>query len=433
MRTALAETLEKDLEQLTSEISRLDSEVVTKEAAAEQVVSEIRESGTNPLTDEDAFTRVDDAYKAADLPREEASRLRQRRERVMEMLGKSRPAPHRPALGGGGGWANRAIAALHSSPSYQALSKAGAFESEISRIEIPGVEALSRDEALAFLNGGKVGAAVADIGAMVPDDQRLFPPVEFPARPPRVLDLIPKSTTDSDTVIYVEETTRTDAAAETALGTAAAEATYVYTSRTVNVRDITHFTPAHKRNLADQGQARALLENRLGSGVIRRLETQVIGGDGAGENIRGILNTSGIGTVAKGAEPRIETLHKAITLVRLALFAEPDNIILHPTDYEEVVFEKDANGAYLLGPAALQTSRTIWGFPTMPTAAETLGTGLIGNFSEGAMLWLRAGLMLSASDSHSDFFTKRQVALLAELRAAFAAWQPKAFATATGI
>jgi HK97 family phage major capsid protein len=304
-------------------------------------------------------------------------------------------------------------------------------------VELPLVEVLSRDETVRLLrSGGRVGHAVADVGALVPPDERRFPPVPIPVRSVRVTELIQTTTTDSDRIDYVEEILRTDAAAETAAGDLAPEASYDYENRQALVKDITHFTPAHKRNLADEGQIRGLLEGRLASGVERRFETQVVNGDGLGDNLTGILNTNNIGSIARDAlnnERRLEALHRGITIVRLALFAEPDAIGLHPSDYEQVVFERDDNGAYLLGPASQQTSRTVWGFPAVITSAFLENTGLVGNYREGAIAWIRSGTAISASDSHADFFRRRQVALLAEMRAAFAAWQPRAFCEVTAL
>jgi hypothetical protein len=59
-----------------------------------------------------------------------------------------------------------------------------------------------------------------------------------------------------------------------------------------------------------------------------------------------------------------------------------------------------------------------------PVATE--GTGLLGYWPD-ATLWVRSGVSLSVSDSHSDYFTKRQVAILAEMRGAFSVQRPGAF------
>lgn len=430
-------TLEKDLEQLGKEIRRLDGEADQAEAKADKMVEEMRSEGIEPLNDKDAFEKVDSAYREADELREEASVLRQRRERFLDRQPDSREG--RIGDGRAPGWAG-ATDALLKSEAYQRLKEVGAFTSGAAQagIELAVGEVVDRDQTLAMLRSGfgsQMRAATADVDDMVAPDLRLVPPVTEPVRPIRVTQLVMNSTTDSDQVDYVEQTTRTDAAAETAPGTAYGEATYVFAEKQAPVRDIGHFSPAHRRNLADEGQIRGIIEGQLAYGVEARLESQIVSGDGTGQNLTGILNTTGIGSIARGTSPeekRLEAIHRGITTVRLGLFMEPDAIGIHPSDYEETVFEKDDNGQYLLGPASQQTSRTIWGFPTSITTAFPENTTLVGAYRMGATLWLRSGVSLRASESHSDYFTKRMVALLAELRAAFAAIQPDAFCEVTG-
>jgi len=428
-------SLESELRELGETIRRIDAEAADKHEAADKIVSDYKEQGTNPLLDKDAFEVVDKAFLEADELREQASALRQRRETVMGHLGSKSPAVQRAESANEHRADALASAAekFMGSPEYERLLESNAFEGSTARVELPKVEIMSRDQTVRALSAGGMMAATADVASIVVDDFRRDFIVPVPVRMVKLLDLIQVTTTDSDQVDFIEETTRTDAAAETAPGTAAAEATYVYTNRQAPVRDITHFTPAHRRNLADAGQIRALLEGRLQNGVERRLESQLVSGDGAGENLRGILNTSGIASVARGTDPRIEAIHKGVTQTRLNFFGEPDALLLHPSDYEEAIFEKDANGAYLLGPASQQESRTMWGFPTSVSTVIAQNTSLVGNFQQGAVLWVRSGVSVSASDSHASFFTERRVALLAELRAAFAAWQPKAFAAVTGM
>ena len=425
--------LESDLRKLTDEIRRLEGEADQAEARADKLVADIRESGTEPLLDKDAFEKVDAAYKEADALREEASQLRQRRERVMNR------APRRSDNGHPSGTRSQdLVRALMESEEYRRLADLGAFTSGSTQpvgIEIPVGEVVSREATLQMVRGGFARGFRADtavVDDMVAPDLRLVPPVETPVRQIRVTQLVNVTTTDSDMVTYVRQTTRTDAAAETAPGTAYSEASYVFEDVDAPVRDIGHWTPVHRRNLADEGQIRGVIEGQLANGVERRLEAQVVAGDGDGQNLTGILETDGIGSIVRDVsspgESRLEAIHRGITAIRLGLFGEPDAIGIHPTDYEQVIFEKGTDGHYLLGPASQQTSRTVWGFPTAITTAFPAGTVLVGNFREGATLYLRAGVSLRASESHSTLFTERRVAILAELRAAFAVPLPEAFA-----
>lgn len=424
--------LEQELRELSSRISDIDKEAAEKTEAAEKIVADYREKGVNPLMDKDAFGIVDAAYKEADGLKDESNELRERAQTVMERLGKtSESAKKRTRL------AQAPVDVLMSTPEYHRLKETDSFVSAGARIELPGVEIASREQVIrSFRTGGNLFAATADVGDMVDEDQRRYPPIPIPVRQVRIPDLITMSTTDSDLVKFVRETLRTDAAAETALGTAYSEASYAYEEDEAAVKDIGHFTPAHRSNLADRGQIQALLEGRLQNGVSRRFESQVVSGDGTGQNLTGILETSGVPSIERNltTESRLDFLHRAITAVRLSLFDEPDAIGLHPSDYHDCVIEKASTaGTYQLGGAGNQEVRSIWGFPAAVTSVFPEGTGLVGNYREGAVAWVRAGVSVRASDSHEDFFTRRMVALLAEMRAAFAVWQTQAWCIAEDI
>lgn len=419
-------TLEAELRALNTAVQRLDGERQTAFDAAESLVAAEREAGRDPTVGE-SFDKVDGAYRVADDLAEQVAQRRASADRLMRMLGHtretSRPGPVSSI--------DSVVAAIMGTPEYRRLAEASDNFRGNVHVELPGVEVVSRASLVQALRGGlPLFAATADVGAMIAPDERRFPPQPIPVRTPRVLDLVTVSTTNSNAIDWVKETLRDDVAAETALGTAYDEASYEYELETSLVRDIGHFTPAHRSNLADEGQLQALLTGRLETGVNLRLDSQMVSGDGNGENLTGILNTDGIGYVERnttGDERILEVIHRGITKIRLTLFAEPDAIGIHPSDYEKAVFEVGTDGQYLLGPASQATARTIWGFPAIVNAVFPEHTALPGNYKTGAVAWLNSGVTVRASDSHEDFFTRRMVALLAELRAAFAAWQPRAF------
>ena len=428
--------LEQQLRETNAQIRKLETEAGEAKVTADARVAELQEAGQNPGLDKELFTEVDELYKLADGPAQEAQEMRQRADSLMQRLGSSNgKANHRESIIRQG-----AVDRIMESPEYKRLAETGAFASGQGRIELPGTEVVGRDELVQSLRAHSpmfpaMFGATVDGEPMIPIDQRLFPPVPIPVRQIRVLDLITMATTNSDKVDYVEETVRTDAAAETAKGTAYGEAEYDYVRREAVVRDIGHFVPAHRSNLADQGQLQSLLEGRLQTGVQLRLESQIVGGNGIGENLKGILNTSGIAFVDRdvtNTERLVEVIHRGITQVRINLFGEPDAIGIHPSSWEAVLFEKaTSTGLYVIGGVegvAGPTAMTLWGLPVVVSTVFPTGTALVGNYRDGAVAWVRSGVSVRASDSHEDFFTKRMVALLAEMRSAFAAWQPRAFA-----
>lgn len=400
-------------------------------ADADKVKAEIMESGADLATDKDAFTKVDEAYLASDAVRDEISDLRTREARLMEIVGEKvadlKDSPERREARNIG---ERFLA----SAEYKNLRASGRLESAAPVGSTAPVEVTTRDETVDGLRlRTTVDNSSGSGGGVIWSDRREDLIVPVPVRQIRLLDLVTVSTTDTDTIEWVKETTMTDAAAETAYGTAAPEAAYGYTKQSTTVKRIPHFVPATKGSLMDGGRLQSLLENRLLRGVRLRLEAQVLSGDGTGENLTGILSTSGIGSQALGALSHFDAVHKAITNVRINYLADDPNAIgLHPTDYEKVILEKDANGNYVHGRAASEGSvQTIWGLVPVVSTLFSVGTPLVGYYPE-AELAVRTGVSVSASDSHSDFFTKGLVALLAELRAGFFLPQPKAFCKITG-
>ncbi|MCP3857012.1 MAG: phage major capsid protein, partial [Actinomycetia bacterium] len=127
-------------------------------------------------------------------------------------------------------------------------------------------------------------------------------------------------------------------------------------------------------------------------------------------------------------------LHKAITVVRIALEDDITAFGLHPTDYEGLALTKSADGQYLNGSGWQNaTPRTIWGYPSVVSTVFTAGTGMVGNWAAGAILWVRMGLQLEISSEHGNFFREGMLALMSTTRVAFGVPRPAAFCEVTGL
>jgi HK97 family phage major capsid protein len=254
------------------------------------------------------------------------------------------------------------------------------------------------------------------------------------SRTPRVIDLVDRRTTNSGTVEYVRDTSAAapGAAAEVAEAGAKPEATITLEVVTDSVRTIAEWVNITRQAADDADQVRAHVERLLQHHVLVRLDSQIINGNGTAPNIRGILNTSGINTEAPGAaEARIITIRKAMTDVEVAEFA-PDGVVLHPLDWEKVELSTDSNGMFRVSPNVQNAmSPRIWGLTVVSTTAIASGTGLVGAFRIGAILWMRDEVRLLVTDSHASNFTSNILTLLAELRAALSVPFPKAFSAIT--
>lgn len=439
------ELLERQVDELRAEITAEETKAREMKEAVDTDRDERAEAGVNFMLDEELFNDFDARYREADEHKVNAMKLRERLESVLARAaseqGRGGPGPGRPL--------NReerrsfeqiARRYIESEP-YKRLCDSGVLASAGARINHDPVQVLERGDPLE--GGGLLDALrqrttvnVGDAGAVVPIDQQLWPPVEIPVRQVRLLDLISMVTTESDMVNFVQQTVRSDFAAETPYGTVAPEADYEFALKQASVKRVPQFIPATKDVLADQGQLQGLLQDQLMMGVRLKLEAQFLAGAGASftdTQFQGILNASGIGSVTyqsgtgHTSEYQLDVYHRAMTTIRLTLFADPTAIVAHPTDYEWAVLKRDAYGRYLFEPNTEDDFNSIWGLNTVISPVISQGSALVGDFKQGARMWLRTGLSVTASTEHLDFFTRGMVAILAEMRAAFAVIQPRAF------
>lgn len=250
---------------------------------------------------------------------------------------------------------------------------------------------------------------------------------------PTVASLFPQGQTSQIAIPYMEETTATNTAAETAEGGQKPEAALAFTEKTSPVRKIAVFLPVTDELFADVPAMRSYVENRLRTFVIQREDGQLLNGDGVAPNLRGILNTAGIQTQAKGADPVPDALFKAITKIGVNAFLDASGVVMHHNDWQDIRLLRTADGIYIWGNPSDAGPERVWGLPIVKTTRIAEGTALVGAFRDAAQIFRRSEISFAVSDSHSDFFIKNLLALRVEERLALVVFRPNAFCTVTGI
>ena len=252
-------------------------------------------------------------------------------------------------------------------------------------------------------------------------------------RPFTIRDVVSIRQTNSDTVEYVRQSTRTNAAAPVPEATTTdttgdedsvkPESAMAFAKVTAPVRTIAHWAPATKRALSDAAQLRGLIDQELRDGLREEEEDQIVNGDGTGENLEGIATVS-TQTQAWDTD-LLTTTRKARTKVRVTGRSQATAYLLNPADWERIdLLQDNENRYYFGGPMQLGTP-TLWGLPVVESEAVTSGVGYVGDFRK-CILWDREQANISVSDSHSDFFIRNMVAILAEERVAFGITRPTA-------
>ena len=256
--------------------------------------------------------------------------------------------------------------------------------------------------------------------------------VPFPTVAPRISDIIPTITTKSNAWVWMEETTFSDNAGTVLEGAAKPEATLALTERTAQIRKVAVWIAATSEQLEDQESMQEYIDSRLGYMVQRKVDTQIVSGDGIAPNMLGILSTPGIGTQAKGTDPTPDAIAKAMTKVRDA-GGEPSAVLLNPADHQEILLLRTTDGIYIStgGPWDSGPAR-IWGVPVIISSSVPSGTGIVGDFANFTRLIVRKGLTSQIGYKNDDF-VKNLKTFLAEIRLTFVALRPSCLVTVTGI
>lgn len=191
------------------------------------------------------------------------------------------------------------------------------------------------------------------------------------------------------------------------------------------VKTIAVWIPATKRALSDAAQIRGIIDQELHDDLMEELEDQLLNGNGVGENFTGVFNTAGILTQAWDTD-LLTTSRKAITYLQVTGRSRATAWVLHPEDWETVELLQDGENRYYWGGPMVQGRAQLWSIPVVTSQSLTQGTALLGDFRKG-VIWDREAASIQVSDSHSDFFIRNMVAILAEMRAAFGVIRPSAF------
>ncbi len=262
-------------------------------------------------------------------------------------------------------------------------------------------------------------------------------------QPLMIADLFAQGTTNSLTVRYIQEDSFTNAATAVAEGAAKPESTLNVSEVDATVRKIAVWTKVTDEMLADFDQISSYINARLAYMVQGLEDNHLLNGTGNTNQIKGILQFTGIQTVSGAANP-LDGVLKAISYVRGANgagFGEPDAIIMNPKDWMNAKLTKDQNLQYygggpfsgIYGAGMYSNVYNMWGLPCVVTTAIAQGTALVGAFRAGAQIFRRKGLTIESTNSNEDDFKLNLVMIRAEERLALACYQPNKFCTVTGI
>jgi len=286
----------------------------------------------------------------------------------------------------------------------------------------------------------------ASAGALVQPQRRAD--VVIPAqRTAFIRDLLTSIPTSSNAVEVMRENVFTNSAApqqpgsaSTAIGAgefqAKAESNLTYELVTVPVRTMAHWIAASRQVLTDAPMLQRLVDTKLMYGLNLLSDTQLLYGAGTNQSLTGLMVDSGVSTVGEIATgtsaadlpgAMLNHIRSAITKCQTFEYYNINGLVVNPIDWETLETAKGSDGHYIWVTVPNGGEQRLWRVPVIVSNAMAQGDFLLGDWTMGATIYDREQMDIRVSESHSDYFVKNGVAILAEERYGFGIELPKAF------
>jgi HK97 family phage major capsid protein len=239
--------------------------------------------------------------------------------------------------------------------------------------------------------------------------------------------------TTSNAIEYTKEASFTNAAAEAAEGAAKAESALTWSLVNMPVSTVAHWIKISRQLAMDNVALAAYVEARMRYGVQRKVETQLVSGDGTAPNISGFLDTGNF-TAHGYADAALGTILKKLVLIRkiigdleVAGYA-PSAIVMNPADWATVEIDLLVAGTSNAARVAYDEAGNprLFGVPVVKSVGMTADTFAVGDFRQHGNIYDREGVVVQMSESDSDNFTKNLITLRAERRLALTSEVPAA-------
>lgn len=249
-----------------------------------------------------------------------------------------------------------------------------------------------------------------------------------PKRDLKIRDLMNVQGTTSNAISYVVETGFTNNAGIAPEKSLKPTSDLTFDLETASVKTIAHWIPASRQIVADAPQVMNYVDNRLTYGLAYTEESQLLWGDGTGDNILGIMtnpNIQNVGGIRTG-DTMIDHIRRSVTRAQLAGYPAT-GVVLHPLDYEAIELQKTTYGEYIWVSVVDGGVPRLWRLPVVQSNSMTQGDFLVGAFGLAGQIWDREQANIRISEHHSDYFARNMLAILCEERLALTIYRPEAF------
>ena len=183
-------------------------------------------------------------------------------------------------------------------------------------------------------------------------------------------------------------------------GTAKPEAVITPTPHTESLETYAHWAAITRQALEDLPRIQSIVETQLRGGLLRKIEADTAAALTAETGFTEVTNPD-----------LIAGIRIAIGTVQDAGYANPSTVVLNPADWAEIDLAVMGNAN--LTPVS---QSGVWGVRIVAASAIPAGTAYVGALDTAVTLFDRGVSNVFVSDSHSDYFVKNILLVLAETR-----------------
>ena len=239
----------------------------------------------------------------------------------------------------------------------------------------------------------------------------------------RIADLLTQIPISSNAWDFTRELAFTNNAAETAEGAAKPETDLTFELQTVNIRTIAHWIKASNQILADAPAVAAYINTRMIFGVNAREDSQLLVGDGTGQNISGMtIAANRTAFTPTSGDTALDSLNRAKYQLISADY-QADGVIMNPADWGAIERLKTSDAAYVVGDPFGAIVPRVWGLPVALSNNMTSGSFQMADFAMTYDYLVRSGTVVELGFINDDF-TKNLVTIRGEKRSALATLRP---------
>lgn len=232
--------------------------------------------------------------------------------------------------------------------------------------------------------------------------------------PTPLMDNITQVQVSGNSIEYVAWTKKAGGAAKVAEKAAKPSAEFGPTVTPGTLDTFAVYTQLTRQLIEDQAAVRTLIDQELRRDVARAEEADAAAVlAAASASIPDVVNAD-----------LLAGIRYAIGTVQAAGYS-PTNVLLNPADYAKLdvmVFASRSDGPTV--------GASFWGVTPIPSASQTAGTAIVGDFRSAVHHYYRSEISLYATDSHDVTFLANVITLLAERRGKTVVVRPQALVEA---